>query len=196
MMRVKNLKLERIGMVGFVFTALASPCCFPLFGVILTALGLGSFELFGGMTMYVFLAFVVLAFLGSIFSFLYHKKLFVLLLCITSVTLIFYNYFFDVESFNTLYFGMIGLIIVSILNYYESRIFKLMNNTEIFLTSTITCPNCGYQKTENMPTDACQYFYECTNCKTMLKPRQGDCCVYCSYGTVPCPPIQQNKKCC
>ncbi|MDP0941897.1 GDCCVxC domain-containing (seleno)protein, partial [Klebsiella quasipneumoniae] len=32
--------------------------------------------------------------------------------------------------------------------------------------------------------------------KTVLKPQQGDCCVYCSYGSVKCPPIQQDKKCC
>jgi len=67
---------------------------------------------------------------------------------------------------------------------------------EVTLQSTITCPNCGYKKEETMPTDACQYFYECENCKTVLKPNQGDCCVYCSYGTVPCPPIQENKNCC
>jgi len=24
----------------------------------------------------------------------------------------------------------------------------------------------------------------------VLKPLTGDCCVFCSYGTVPCPPIQ------
>ncbi|WP_375241309.1 GDCCVxC domain-containing (seleno)protein [Polaribacter sp.] len=41
-----------------------------------------------------------------------------------------------------------------------------------------------------------QFFYECENCKTVLKPHEGDCCVYCSYGTVPCPPIQENKSCC
>ncbi len=62
--------------------------------------------------------------------------------------------------------------------------------------STLTCPECNHSKTETMPTDACQYFYECENCKSILKPKQGDCCVYCSYGTVPCPPIQQNVSCC
>ncbi|MHA6248582.1 GDCCVxC domain-containing (seleno)protein [Pontibacter sp. CAU 1760] len=62
--------------------------------------------------------------------------------------------------------------------------------------SVITCPVCGYSKEEKMPTDACQYFYECEQCKEVLKPRAGDCCVYCSYGTVPCPPIQQQKSCC
>ena len=44
--------------------------------------------------------------------------------------------------------------------------------------------------------NACQFFYECENCKTVLKPKEGDCCVYCSYGTVSCPPIQENKSCC
>lgn len=65
--------------------------------------------------------------------------------------------------------------------------------------STITCPNCAYEKEELMPTDACQYFYECENCHTILKPNAGDCCVYCSYGTMPCPPIQEGKpkdSCC
>ncbi|WP_425390781.1 GDCCVxC domain-containing (seleno)protein [Ekhidna sp.] len=63
---------------------------------------------------------------------------------------------------------------------------------EITLESTITCPNCGHQKEENMPTDACQYFYECENCHQVLKPKSGDCCVYCSYGTKKCPPIQNG----
>lgn len=65
----------------------------------------------------------------------------------------------------------------------------------LILQSTITCPECGFQKEETMPVDACQYFYICTNCNTILKPKQGDCCVFCSYGTEPCPPIQENKTC-
>jgi hypothetical protein len=27
--------------------------------------------------------------------------------------------------------------------------------------SVITCPKCGYQAAEEMPTDACQIIYEC-----------------------------------
>ena len=57
------------------------------------------------------------------------------------------------------------------------------------LRSTITCPNCGHQENETMPTDACQFFYDCKGCGTLLRPKEGDCCVYCSYGSVPCPPI-------
>lgn len=61
------------------------------------------------------------------------------------------------------------------------------------LQSTITCPACGHRETETMPTDACQYFYECKGCGTLLKPKAGDCCVYCSYGSVPCPPVQAAR---
>lgn len=58
------------------------------------------------------------------------------------------------------------------------------------LTSTLVCPACGHAKAETMPTDHCLYFYDCAACGTRLKPKQGDCCVFCSYGDVPCPPIQ------
>ncbi|MGH8717607.1 MAG: GDCCVxC domain-containing (seleno)protein [Burkholderiales bacterium] len=62
--------------------------------------------------------------------------------------------------------------------------------------SALTCPKCGFIKQELMRTDACQFYYECTNCKTLLRPRPGDCCVFCSYGSVKCPPIQQQRSCC
>ncbi|GIV27364.1 MAG: hypothetical protein KatS3mg027_1178 [Bacteroidia bacterium] len=65
---------------------------------------------------------------------------------------------------------------------------------EIILQSTITCPICCYRKGETMPTDACQFFYECENCHTILKPKKGDCCVFCSYGNVSCPPVQKEKS--
>ncbi|MDA3890954.1 MAG: GDCCVxC domain-containing (seleno)protein [Salinivirgaceae bacterium] len=44
-----------------------------------------------------------------------------------------------------------------------------------------------------MPTDSCQFFYECTNCQTVLKPKQEDCCVYCSYGSVKRNILQENE---
>ncbi|MCZ6756852.1 MAG: GDCCVxC domain-containing (seleno)protein [Bacteroidetes bacterium] len=28
----------------------------------------------------------------------------------------------------------------------------------------------------------------------MAKPLDGDCCVFCSYGTEPCPPVQMSGK--
>jgi hypothetical protein len=63
----------------------------------------------------------------------------------------------------------------------------------IVLQSTITCPKCTHRWTGTMPTDACQYLYVCEACGVELKPKKGDCCVYCSYGDVPCPPIQEER---
>jgi hypothetical protein len=68
--------------------------------------------------------------------------------------------------------------------------------TAVVLQSLLTCPNCGFLKTETMPTDACQFFYKCENCHALLKPKPGDCCVFCSFGSVKCPPIQAGQKCC
>lgn len=64
----------------------------------------------------------------------------------------------------------------------------------IILESVITCPNCGHQKAETMPEDMCQFMYQCENCATIFRPRQGDCCVYCSYGSVQCPSKQLEAQ--
>ncbi len=68
----------------------------------------------------------------------------------------------------------------------------------IRLQSLITCPACGFSREETMPTDACQFYWECPACQGLIRPKAGDCCVYCSYGTVPCPPVQQagSSGCC
>ena len=58
--------------------------------------------------------------------------------------------------------------------------------------STLTCPLCGLTETVVMPTDVCQWFYDCKGCGKRLSPKSGDCCVFCSYGSVPCPPIQED----
>lgn len=73
---------------------------------------------------------------------------------------------------------------------------KSLVNQEIQLQSRLTCPNCGHEETETMPTDACQWYYECKACGTLLRPKKGDCCVFCSYGSVACPPVQQGEGCC
>lgn len=64
------------------------------------------------------------------------------------------------------------------------------------LESALTCPVCGTTTVETMPTDACVYYYECRGCRTLLRPKAGDCCVFCSYGSVRCPPIQRSGSCC
>jgi len=64
----------------------------------------------------------------------------------------------------------------------------------MILESVITCPHCATAKSEAMPTDACRFFYTCTGCGATLRPKPGDCCVFCSYGSVPCPPIQAERS--
>ncbi len=62
----------------------------------------------------------------------------------------------------------------------------------VILESTLTCPACGTVKTETMPTHACQFFYECTGCGVLLRPKLGHCCVF-------CPPMQEaggKGRCC
>ena len=58
---------------------------------------------------------------------------------------------------------------------------------EIILATVITCPACGTPKQETMPAAACQVFYDCTSCGELLRPKEGDCCVFCSYADRHCP---------
>jgi hypothetical protein len=63
--------------------------------------------------------------------------------------------------------------------------------SDLQLEATLICPLCGFEKAEVMPTDACQFFYECEGCGELLRPQPGDCCVFCSHADVSCPPCQQ-----
>jgi hypothetical protein len=63
----------------------------------------------------------------------------------------------------------------------------------ILTKSMITCPACGFAKNETMPSDACWIIYRCEGCGARLQPAAGDCCVYCTYGSMPCPPIQAER---
>jgi len=64
----------------------------------------------------------------------------------------------------------------------------------VILESTLTCPKCGHRAREAMPTEACLFFYDCPGCGARLKPLPGDCCVFCSYGDLPCPPVQRAQR--
>lgn len=55
-----------------------------------------------------------------------------------------------------------------------------------------TCPACDHAELLAMPTNACQWFCECTACKTLLKPKPWDGCVFCFYGSMLCPPVQSE----
>jgi hypothetical protein len=62
--------------------------------------------------------------------------------------------------------------------------------SDVVTEAKITCPECGFAKVEAMPSNACLRFYVCEGCQTLLRPRSGDCCVFCSYADHVCPQKQ------
>lgn len=66
-------------------------------------------------------------------------------------------------------------------------------DVEPILTATITCPVCGFQEMLTMPEDSCQFLYRCSSCEAVSRPLAGDCCVFCSYADVMCPPMQRES---
>lgn len=62
------------------------------------------------------------------------------------------------------------------------------------LNATLFCPSCGHHAKAIMPTDRCVIAYDCPACTQTLKPKAGDCCVFCSYADRPCPFIQDAKS--
>ena len=65
---------------------------------------------------------------------------------------------------------------------------------EVATKAKLTCPECSFAQGVDMPTDVCQFFYECVNCGSVLKPKSSDCCIFCSYADTRCPPEQLGKK--
>ena len=190
--------LDKIGSVGALLSAAACPACFPLFAIVGSALGLGALRPFEGYAMYAMQAFVLLALLGNIIAYRAHRRRGPLLLGVLSPLLVFFAYHV-MFSPPLIYVGLFGLLGAAVWNFIENK--RCVHcgtekSVAVILKSVIACPNCGFQKEETMPTDACQFYYECVGCKTLLKPKQGDCCVFCSYGTVKCPSIQQQRDCC
>jgi hypothetical protein len=66
-------------------------------------------------------------------------------------------------------------------------------NMTVITESTITCPVCGAARHETMPLDVCVYIHRCTSFGTQLRVKPDVCCVFCSYGSVPCPPKQAEN---
>ena len=66
---------------------------------------------------------------------------------------------------------------------------------EVITQSVVACPNCGTRTETEMPTDACVVFFECESCHAVLRPKPSDCCVFCSYASVKCPPVQLRQDC-
>jgi hypothetical protein len=70
------------------------------------------------------------------------------------------------------------------------RTHKVLDN--LLIISTITCAGCGSTLRCKMPLHASRTHFECPHCKAVFKTGEEECCIYCSYGSVPCPSAQLN----
>ncbi len=61
-------------------------------------------------------------------------------------------------------------------------------------TWIIKCPICSFEVEEEIPEDRCVYFYICKNCWSIIRPKENECCVFCSYSDTKCIPKQLEKS--
>lgn len=78
--------------------------------------------------------------------------------------------------------------------HYQKRVVDLEKKIPVNITTTakLTCPHCRFTEEISMPTNACIIAHDCQNCGTKITPKKGDCCIFCSYGDIPCPPTQEE----
>jgi hypothetical protein len=62
------------------------------------------------------------------------------------------------------------------------------------LESIVTCPHCSFRSAEVMPTQFCLIRFQCRNCSAVLVPKEGDDCIFCSWGDTKCPSKQTEPS--
>jgi MerC mercury resistance protein len=180
--------LEKIGGVGSVIAAAACPVCFPKLALIGALFGLGALGAYESTLFAAAQFLVVVAVLGHALAYLRHRRLWLLALGVGSGAAVFAG-LYALRSEAVVYAGFAGLVVASATDFWSRRRGLPAGSARVS-ESVITCPECKHSRRETMPADACQFFYECTHCGAMLRPKAGDCCVFCSYGSVKCPPMQ------
>jgi hypothetical protein len=177
-----KLPFEKLGSTGAVIAAAACPVCFPKLALLGTLLGLGGLSAYESQLFIAAQALVVLAVAGHAVSFRRHRNRWILGAALVSAAAVFAGlYVLGTEAL--VYVGFAGLVGASAPELW-ARVRGRKRG------SVITCPACGATKKERMPTDQCQIAYACSGCARVLRPKRGDCCVFCSYGSVKCPPMQ------
>jgi len=159
--------------------------CFPKLALLGALFGLGAFGAYESQLFFAAQALAVIAVIGHGLSYLRHRSAWLLTSATASGAAVFAGLYWA-GSEALVYAGFAGLVAASATEFWT----RLRKSAMPVLESTITCPRCGAAQTERMPIDACQFFYECAGCKATLRPKPGDCCVFCSYGSVKCPPMQ------
>lgn len=65
---------------------------------------------------------------------------------------------------------------------------------QVSFKTRITCRNCGATEDITMHSSLPERSFTCKKCTTVLLAHSDECCVYCSYGSVQCPPVQEIAK--
>lgn len=117
---MKQTILDKCGAVGSFLAAAACPACFPLLGIVGSAVGLGVFKPFEGIAFYVFQGLVLLALIGNISAYLNHRKIFPLVIGVGSPLLIFFS-LYGIYLTWVLYTGLFGLLAAAVLNFFTIK---------------------------------------------------------------------------
>lgn len=166
--------LDKFGTFGAVLAAAACPVCFPKLALLGALFGLGAFSAYEAQLIVAAQALVVVALIGHGLAYRQHRKAWLLGSALIGAFAVFAGLYLLGEWLA--YAGFAGLIAASSFQLWARRAYS----------SVLTCPKCGNRRRETMPANACQFFYECRGCGALLRPLPGDCCVFCSYGTVKC----------
>jgi hypothetical protein len=185
---MEPLRLEKLGSLGAVVAAAACPICFPKLALIGALFGLGAFPAYEYQFLIAAQVLVALAAAAHVLSYRRHRNRRLLASALCGAAAVFVG-LYAVGSELVVYAGFAALVAASSADLWK----RLRPARRAMLESQITCPECGAKRSEKMPTDACLFFYDCTGCGARLKPKAGDCCVFCSYGTVKCPPMQAAR---
>lgn len=112
--------LDKLGAVGSFLAAAACPACFPLLGIVGSAVGLGIFKPFEGAVFYIFQGLVLLGLLGNISAYFNHNKIIPLLIGVASPILIFFS-LYGIYLTWVLYTGLFGMMAAAILNFFAIK---------------------------------------------------------------------------
>jgi hypothetical protein len=65
---------------------------------------------------------------------------------------------------------------------------------DIVYESVVTCPVCKTKELLTIPAESPLGVYHCPKCLTWLSPKQGDHCIFESYGSKHCAQIQIKER--
>lgn len=191
--------LNPVAAVGTIVSAASCPACFPALAGLGAALGLGVFSQYEGLFVSRVLPVMAsIALLSQIAGWWVHRQWRRSLMGMAGPALVLLAtlMYLGTDLGNWMfYIGVAAMIGTSVRDLTSRAARRCADGScTVEHTSVVTCPECGHRKQEVMPTDSCLYFYECEACKAVLRPRNGDCCVFCSYGSRKCPPKMAEPR--